>query len=246
MSARSWDNLASVLVAAAICPHPPGIVPELAAGAAGELDELRQACTTALDAVAAAAPEVLVVVGSGDQTRTVPPGSTGDFGAYGNPIRIALGSGDGGEDGLALPLLVAAWLLDRYGWDGPVRGELVSHDARVEECVALGTLLAESADRVGMLVMGDGAACRTAHAPRPFDPRGEEFDQLVLAALDSGDPAGLVALDADLARDVTAGGRASWQVLAGAAGEAILDAEILYHRAPYGVGYFVAVWERHG
>jgi uncharacterized protein len=221
-------------------------VPELAIGAAEELAELRQACMTALDAVAAAAPEVLVVVGSGEETRTVPPGSTGDFAAYGKHIRMTLGSGDGGDSALALPLLVGAWLLDRYGWDGPVRGELVAHDAPVEECVALGTLLAESADRVGMLVMGDGAACRTAHAPRPFDPRGEEFDRSVIAALDSGDPAELVTLDPDLARDVTAAGRAGWQVLAGAAGEAILDAEILYHRAPYGVGYFVAVWERHG
>ena len=30
--------LAAVLVAAAVCPHPPLLVPELAAGAAGELD----------------------------------------------------------------------------------------------------------------------------------------------------------------------------------------------------------------
>ncbi|HEU4543523.1 MAG TPA: class III extradiol dioxygenase subunit B-like domain-containing protein [Jiangellaceae bacterium] len=235
-----------MLVAAAVCPHPPGIVPELATGAADELAELRRACTVALDAIEFAAPEVLVIVGTGDATRTVPPGSTGSFASYGKDIRTTLGSGDAGDDALALPLLVGAWLLDRHGWAGPVRGALVAHDAPVEVCVALGTEIAESADRVGMLVMGDGAACRTAHAPRPFDPRGEEFDRSVIAALDSGEPAGLVALDPAQARDVSAAGRAAWQVLAGAAGEAIFDAEILYDRAPYGVGYFVAVWERHG
>ena len=235
-----------MLVAAAVCPHPPGIVPELATGAADELAALRQACTAALDAVAAAAPELLVVVGTGDGTRSVPPGSTGSFAAYGMDITATLGRGSSGEGELALPLLVGAWLLDRHGWEGPVRGELVAHEAPIEECVARGTEIAESADRVGLLVMGDGAACRTAHAPRPFDPKGEEFDLTVAAALDSGDPAGLVALDPALARSVTAAGRAAWQVLAGAAGEAIFDAEILYHRAPYGVGYFVAVWERHG
>jgi hypothetical protein len=235
-----------VLVAAAICPHPPGILPELATGAADELAELRQACSAALDAVAFAAPEVLIVVGAGDETRSVPPGSTGTFAPYGTDVGTTLGHGDPGDDELALPLLVGAWLLDQHGWAGAVRGELVAQDASVEECVAHGTQIAESADRVGMLVMGDGAACRTAHAPRPFDPRGEEFDLAVVAALDSGDPAELVALDQAQASSVAAAGRAAWQVLAGAAGEAILDAEILYHRAPYGVGYFVAVWERHG
>lgn len=200
----------------------------------------------ALDAVAAAAPELLVAVGAGDQTRSVPAGSTGSFAAYGTDVGATLGRGGQGDDGLALPLLVAAWLLDQHGWEGPIRGELVASDAPVQECVARGTEIAESADRLGMLVMGDGAACRTAHAPRPFDPRGEEYDLAVVAALNSGDPAGLVALDPDMARSVTAAGRAAWQVLAGAAGEAIFDAEILYHRAPYGVGYLVAVWERHG
>ncbi len=203
----------------------------------------------ALDAVAAAAPEILVVVGGGDDTRTVPPGSTGSFAPYGRQITVTLGRGDRGGPGtdlVALSLLVGAWLLEQHGWEGPVRGEQIAQNASVEECVARGTEIAESGDRVGMLVMGDGAACRTAYAPRPFDPAGEEFDRSVVAALGSGDPAGLVAVDPEKARKVTAAGRAAWQVLAGAAGEAIFDAEVLYDKAPYGVGYFVAVWERHG
>jgi hypothetical protein len=189
---------------------------------------------------------MLVVVGSGDETRSVPPGSSGTFAAYGTDVRVTLGSDGSTSADIALPLLVGAWLLERHGWAGPVQGELVARDATVEECMSLGSRLAERADRVAMLVMGDGAAGRTAHAPRPFDPRAEEFDRAVVAALDSGDPAGLMALDPAVARDVEAAGFAAWQVLAGAAGEVIFDAEILYHRAPLGVGYFVAVWERHG
>jgi aromatic ring-opening dioxygenase LigB subunit len=235
-----------VLVAAAVCPHPPGIVPELARGAADELETLRLACAAALDAIAAAAPEMLIVVGSGDETRSVPPGSEGTFTGYGAPVEVRLGSSGRGDTELALPLLVGAWLLERHGWAGPVRGELVARDTPTEECVLLGARLSEQADRIAMLVMGDGAAGRTAQAPRPFDPRAEEFDRAVVAALDAGDPAGLVALDPVLAREVGAAGFAAWQVLAGAAGEVIFDAEILYHRAPLGVGYIVAVWERHG
>ena len=37
------------------------------------------------------------------------------------------------------------------------------------------------------------------------------------------------------------GGRAPWQVLAGA-GAGPVTAEVLYDAAPYGVGYVVAAW----
>jgi hypothetical protein len=36
------------LVSVAVCPHPPLLVPEVAAGAAPELDDLRAACDTAV------------------------------------------------------------------------------------------------------------------------------------------------------------------------------------------------------
>jgi hypothetical protein len=39
-----------------------------------------------------------------------------------------------------------------------------------------------------------------------------------------------------------AAGRAPWQVLAGAAGDSPVKAQVLYEGAPYGVGYVVATW----
>lgn len=54
--------------------------------------------------------------------------------------------------------------------------------------------------------------------------------------------AALAALDAELAAELLAAGRAPWQVLAGAAEGAGLDGRLLYEDAPYGVGYFVAAW----
>jgi aromatic ring-opening dioxygenase LigB subunit len=50
-----------VLLAAAVCPHPPLLVPEVAAGAAHETDDLRAACR---EAVATLAPYDVLVVGS--------------------------------------------------------------------------------------------------------------------------------------------------------------------------------------
>ena len=44
-------------VAAAVVPHPPLLVPELAGAAAGELDPLRAACGQALAAVLTGQPQ---------------------------------------------------------------------------------------------------------------------------------------------------------------------------------------------
>jgi hypothetical protein len=51
-------------VVAAVLPHPPLLVPELAGAAAAELDPLRAACHKALSTVLGAA-EVAVLVGDG-------------------------------------------------------------------------------------------------------------------------------------------------------------------------------------
>ena len=46
------------VVVAAVCPHPPLLVPSVAAGAAGELDTLREACDTAVSRVLSSCDEV--------------------------------------------------------------------------------------------------------------------------------------------------------------------------------------------
>jgi hypothetical protein len=236
-----------VLVAAAVCPSPPLLVPELAAGSAAELDDLRAACLTAIDAVELAAPELLVVVGAGAATRRYEAGSSGSFAPYGVPVEVCLPGRAAAEPPvLPLPLAVGAWLLQRAGWPGQAVGQLVAEAASAEECATLGAALAEEADRVALLVMGDGSARRSEQAPRPYDASAETFDQGVVQAFRSADPAGLLGLDAALATSLVASGRPAWQVLGGAAGEAALDDEVLYDRAPYGVGYIVAIWERHG
>jgi hypothetical protein len=62
-----------VLVAGAVCPHPPLLVPELAGGAAPELDALRAACDEAVRRLLAARPDLVVVVGAAEETVPLPP-----------------------------------------------------------------------------------------------------------------------------------------------------------------------------
>jgi hypothetical protein len=237
-----------VLVSAAVCPNPPLLVPDLAGGASGQLDGLRSACAAAIDAIRATEPELLVVVGAGDVTRRYGPGAAGSFAAYGADVSVSLPgvASSTSADGLPLSIAVGAWLLQRAQWTGDVPGQAVGESSSAEECRRLGSQLAQETDRLGLLVMGDGSAGRPTAAPARVDDRAEAFDAAVGEALRTADPAALMALDPEIARQLRAAGRAPWQVLAGAAGDAAFDADMLYDDAPFGVGYLVAVWERHG
>ena len=235
-----------MLVAAAVCPCPPLLVPEVASGAAAELDDLRAACDAALGAVLAAGPELVVVVGPGPAHQRWEQGAVGSFQPFGVDLRVRLGSGGdpAAEPSLPPSLTVGAWLLERSGWRGPVRGLTVPDYLEQRLCAENGRHLADTAERVGLLVLGEGSARRSVKAPGYLDERAEGFDAEVASGLAAADPAaGLAALDDELAFQLMASGRAPWQVLAGAAtGE--LRASLHYEAAPYGVGYLVAGWTR--
>ncbi|MER7718279.1 class III extradiol dioxygenase subunit B-like domain-containing protein [Streptomyces flaveolus] len=240
-----------MLVAAAVCPCPPLLVPEVAAGAAPELDAARAACTDALGVLAAARPDRLVVVGPAPDAgpEDYPAGTRGSFRGFGVELDVRLGPDEApGEDprpGIELPygLAVGAWLLRRTGWaDAPVEGLGVGEHLPAERCAALGRDIATRAARVALLVLGDASACRTLKAPGYLDERAAPFDAEAGRALGSADVAALAALDAGLARELKVSGRAPWQVLAGAAEGAALTGALLYEDAPYGVGYVAAAW----
>jgi hypothetical protein len=76
-------------VAAALLPHPPLLVPELAGAAAAELDPLRAACRTALSTVLAAA-DLIIVVGDGPVWGVPEPAAAGSFRPYGADLEVAL------------------------------------------------------------------------------------------------------------------------------------------------------------
>ncbi|MGW0334464.1 class III extradiol dioxygenase subunit B-like domain-containing protein [Streptomyces sp. NPDC003011] len=245
-----------MLVAAAVCPCPPLLVPDLAAGAAPELDAVRAACTDALGVLAAARPDRLVVVGPADESGRGPhpQGTRGSFRGFGVDLGVRLGAGKGTTDpdtrgdtadqrSLPTSLAVAAWLLERAGWAAaPVEGLGVGEPLAPERCIEAGREIAAAAERVALLVMGDASACRTLKSPGYLDERAAPFDAEVARALGAADVAALKALDAGLAYELQAAGRAPWQVLAGAAEGTGLSGALLYEDAPYGVGYLVATW----
>jgi len=243
------------------------IVPEVAAGAAGELDELRAACDAALARLIAAGARRLVVVGPGVEERSYDPPVRGSFRRWGVSLDVTVGGGAPDRDPESLPpsLTVGAWLLRRVlsgegepagaepaGTAPRVRMATVREDATPAECVALGRRLGDESgedEPWALLILGDGSACRGEKAPGYDDPRAVPFDDRVAAALADVDLDALRDVDPEVARELKVGGRAPWQVLAAAvrATGQPWRGELLHYSAPYGVGYFVAVWEpRHG
>jgi hypothetical protein len=247
------------LVAAAVCPHPPVLVPEIASGAAAELEDLRTACHDALATLNSAGAHQMAVIGKGPRTRQYGPDVTGTFAPWGVPLPVRIRPARGCVSheldsaamvDLPLSLLVGAWLLAVAEHPPVATMMAVAPDTPAAQCASLGAQLlsAGSQPPLALLVMGDGSACRSDKAPGYHDPRAEGFDATVVRALATADPAALLALDGALSDELVCGGRVAWQALAGAAmadgGTAAWGGTVLYDAAPYGVQYTVATWTR--
>jgi hypothetical protein len=245
-----------MLVAAAVLPHPPLLVPEVAAGAALELDDLRAACRSALSDLRSSSPDLLAVVGAGPHEFEFAAGRKGSLRPFGIDLDVHtpdVGSPDTdvvdavtGEAGEPLPLslTVAAWFLDDVGWQGPVLFYAVPSVLPASDAVAVGRALATRAPRVAMLAMGDGSAGLSEQAPAHLVPGAAAWQEQVSQGLGMAATQQILRwTTADAAR-FAAAGLAAWQVVAGAAGDQEWSASLLSDSAPYGVAYPVASWRR--
>jgi hypothetical protein len=224
-------------VAAAVLPHPPLLVPELAGAAAAELDPLRAACRQALTTVLAAA-DLTVLVGDGPVWGVPGPSAPGSFRPYGADVEVTLPTQVDLDlaglppparlEALPLSLAVAAHLL--AGLDAPpgrLFAATVPPSLGPGAAAAIGRALtagdqARNAGggvgdgRVGLVAMGDLSACRTERAPGAFRPGAAGFDASVAEAFRTGKPQRLLDLDPIQAAELLVAGRVPLQVLAGA------------------------------
>jgi hypothetical protein len=236
-----------VIATAAVVPHPPLLVAELAGAAAQETTALRAACRD-VAARLAAAGDRWIAVGAAPTASYHPPSSCGTFAGFGVDVRVALGAADPAAEPdreLPLPVLVAGWLRAQAG----PAGERVRIEAHVlptgtspQDARGAGEELAAADGDGVLLVVADGAATHTPKAPGAFDDRAAEYDRAVAEALGGGDAAALAGLDPTLSDALWVGGRVPWQVLAGALPRPS-SARLVHSSAPYGVAYHVALWE---
>jgi hypothetical protein len=256
-----------MLIAAAVCPHPPLLIPAAIGAAASDppptLGAVRDACEAAVRALTAAEPDLIAVVGGGPGSREYDAGAAGSLSDYGIPVTVGEG-----EPVLPLSLTVGRWLLDRAG-AGPGPGgrapgrpgsgppdagspgagptvllQAVDQRAPADDCVKLGVMIADRAPRVALLAMGDASARRARDAEGAPDPPAQDYDDEVAEALAAADARWLGRLDPALDGELMVAGRAAWQVLAGAAAGTRMCGRLLCMAQPYGVTYLVARWDR--
>lgn len=239
------------LIAAALCPHPMALVPELTTDPDDRWASLRAAC---LDAVAQLgipvaggpqlpvpeAAELVVIVGGDHVTGGFDPAR-----AYASLLGAGVwwksGWGQAVEDPQPLPLSLSlgSWLLTASRPENTgiitcdVAFEAVNFEASPQECFTLGADLAARAERVAFIVMGEGVTC-VPPAHRTTDLM--ESDNAFREALECADIESLRSLGC-----ATLTGRAPWQVLAGAAGTAAFDTRT--HGSARHAG-FVISWRR--
>jgi hypothetical protein len=239
-----------MLIAGAVCPHPPLLIPAALGSAASdppaELRKVTAAAARAVAGLAEAQPEVIVVAGGGAAEREYGADASGGLHAFG--IGVTVGAGD---PVLPLSLTVGRWLLEHVGIldrDGipagvPVVFQEVAWSAAAGDCLKLGRILADRAPRVALLAMGDACARPAREAPGVPDPDAQDYDWEVAEALAAADARWLARLDPALDEELVVAGRAAWQVLAGAARGRRMQGRLLCMSAPYGVTYLVASWE---
>jgi hypothetical protein len=235
-----------VLSAIAIIPSAPVMVPELAANAACELAELREAVLVA----AGALPSRWIAVGVGVADEIVGPDGAGTFAGYGVDRRVTL-SPEATDTPAELPLcaLIAGWVRGQADPEARAEVRVYAGDHGVDAALARGRRLRaeidEAVDPIGVLVVADGAHTLMPPAPGGYDPDSIPTQAALDDALAAGDAAALAGLPDSIV------GRVAYQVLAGLMGypgsssrpdPAPRSATELYRGAPYGVGYFAGVW----
>lgn len=218
-----------MLTAIAFCPATPLLIRELN-GRHDSVPDLRAACHHALAHLAELRPEHLIVLGSATTTdHHTPPGHC--FTATpGDPL---------------WSLRIAQRLLTEASWHTPITWQTLAHHAPPTESAAIGHTIAQAPQRVAVLALANGSACRTVKAPGYFDPRAEAFDTHLVTAIQHGDHHTLTDLDPTLATDLLVDGQTTLHAIGTAIAETAppkVATEPHYADAPFGVQYFVANW----
>jgi len=219
MSAPMSGPMTNPVTAAAVVPMTPLLFRE-ESGLADPLAELRQVAVQTVRDLAAEVDRIVALC---------PTGLVGAPDAYHRPSGTISSSGPLSVQLARHLLLLAATpsemaeLAPRSGADGPPRWQDQP-----------------SGTKVGLLVLGDGTACRSEAAPGHIDERAFPFDDLIADALEAGDGDALATLDQDLAEQLMVTGRNTFADLGTTLPAA--RGELRHRDDPYGVSYFVALW----
>lgn len=167
--------------------------------------------------------------------------------ADGIPLVLTRLPGRGPEvESLHYAVLVPLHFLRQGGFDGDVL-VLTTGWSDLAACYRCGQSLAAAAAalgrQVGVIASGDLSHRLEPGAPAGYDPRGREFDELVMGALGQGHYDRLLEIDEDLAEGAgECGLRPIVTMLGAVSTNTALRPEVLSYEGPFGVGYGVVAF----
>jgi AmmeMemoRadiSam system protein A/AmmeMemoRadiSam system protein B len=143
------------------------------------------------------------------------------------------------DHGTAVPL----YFLLRNGWSGKVVTLGYSFLSNYDH-LRFGSCIRKAVDQVGrrvaFIASGDLSHRLKPQAPAGYNPHAHVFDEQVVDALRTNDPAKIIDIDFNLRRLAGECGYRSMLVAIGASSDLPLSCEVLSYEAPFGVGYLVA------
>ncbi|MEW5783761.1 MAG: AmmeMemoRadiSam system protein A [Bacillota bacterium] len=251
-------------------PHPPIIIPDIGGEsldrARNTVDGLRELCRR----IKATGPKRLIVITPhGPMLRdgiAVPAVSrlTGDFGDFG-AAQIALSFSQDlallerlqheteGEQARPVPVnnyrtldhgaAVPLYYLLQEGLDLPgllLTFGLLSYRALYDFGKALRRAVESHGLPAAVVASGDLSHRLTPGAPAGYNPRGAEFDHLLIELLRDGRTAELLTLDRQLVEEAGQCGLCSLIIALGMLDGSRFEPEIISYEGPFGVGYLVA------
>ncbi|HEY8392692.1 MAG TPA: AmmeMemoRadiSam system protein A [Capillibacterium sp.] len=112
--------------------------------------------------------------------------------------------------------------------------------------VAIGRAVRSSPRRIAVIASGDLSHCLKPGAPAPYDPRGKEFDETLMALLRAQQREALFELDPVLVEKAAECGFRTLLMLLGVFDGIKAEIEVLNYEGPFGVGYGVVAFEPQG
>lgn len=259
-----------MLSLAAICPHPPLLIPDIGREDAivvqktsSALQDLaRELAQKNIDTVVVISPHgpVFMDYMSINLAETL----SGDFSDFGSGVEMSF------ANDAELARLVKD-LADSNGFPLQTVSEMLDHGTMVplyfltqnlqaaKACqlsfsyldygkhFTFGEIIYEAIQsvdrRIALIASGDLSHRLTPQAPAGYSPRGKEFDELLIASLEKNDVTGILNMDSALIEDAGECGLRSIVILLGALSNTKYRFEKLSYEGPFGVGYLVGRFE---
>jgi len=254
---------------ASICPHPPIIIPEIGGSEIKKCQKTISAMKKLADSFSQSKPDTVIVItphnsiDPSQMTILDRQVLNGDFRQFGHPeisqkfqnnqalveqIRDAAAANNLPvrvfqtpklDHGVLVPLYYLCQNITKLPKLVVITYSLLNAKAHFAFGQMIGKIIKTSPDRIAIMASGDLSHRLTPNAPAGYSPRGQEFDQKIIALLKNNDNYGILNLNNDLVDAAGECGLRSIIILFGVLSSFKYSPEILSYEGPFGVGYGV-------